>query len=151
MSSTYRNTAPEIATAVSEQTKTIGDVIWELKKELQEFVATRVEMLRSEMSEKLRMIKLAAPTVLVGLLLLVTAWFVFTGFLVCIIAQAFKPSHWAYALSFVLVAALYSIVGGAAAYLGWQQLRATGIKPARTIQVLEQDRIWAQAEVKSQL
>ncbi len=142
---------PGLGPVVTEHARTVGDVISELKEELTDFISTRVAMLRSEMSEKLRMIKLAAPVILVGLLLLVSAWLVFTGFLVVIIAHAFMPSGWAYALSFLIVSALYMIVGGAAAYLGWRQLTATGMKPERTIQVLEEDRIWLQTEAKSQL
>lgn len=122
-----------------------------LKQELGEFISTRVAMLRSETGEKLRTIKLAAPTMVIGFVLLLTAWLLFTAFLVTIIAQVFMPSPWAYTSSFILVTVLYAIVGGSAAYRGWKQLRDTGIKPERTIRVLEQDRIWLQTEAKSQL
>jgi uncharacterized membrane protein YqjE len=131
--------------------KSVADAIAELREDLQEFVTTRVMMLRSELREKLRMIRMAAPTMFIGILLLAFAALLFTGFLVCIIAQVFMPSPWAYSLSFVLVSVLYAVVGGAAAYLGWKQLRATGIKPERTIHVLKQDRVWLQTEAKSQL
>ena len=151
MPSTNVKNMPPIRTVVTEHASTVGEVVSELKQEIKEFVSTRATMLRSEMEEKLRTIKMAAPTLLVGLFVLLTAWFVFTGFLVAIIAQAFMPSPWAYSLSFVIVAALYAIVGGAAAYLGWRQLRATSMKPERTMHVLEQDRIWLQTEAKSQL
>lgn len=136
---------------INGHAKTVPEAIAELKDELKEFISTRVQMLHSEMSEKLRALKLAAPTLLVGVLLLLTAWLVFTGFLVAIIAQAFAPSPWAYTLSFVLVAVLYVIVGGATAYIGWRGLRETGIKPERTIRVLKQDRVWLQTEAKTQL
>jgi VIT1/CCC1 family predicted Fe2+/Mn2+ transporter len=136
---------------INGHAKTVPEAIAELKDELKDFISTRVEMLRSEMSEKLRVVKMAAPALLVGVLLLLTAWLVFTGFLVAIIAQAFAPSPWAYTLSFVLVAVLYAIVGGAAAYTGWRGLRETSVKPERTIRVLEQDRIWLQTEAKTQL
>jgi len=139
------------ARTVPEAINELKQELRQMKEELNEFLGTRVQMLRSEMGEKLRMIRLAAPTMAIGLVLLFTAWLVFTGFLVTIIAQPFMPSPWAYTISFVLVAVLYAIVGGAAAYLGWKQLRATGLKPERTIRVLEQDRIWLQTEAKSQL
>lgn len=151
MSGIHRNPSPEIGTVVSEQAKTIGDVISELKEELQEFIGTRAEMLRSEMGEKLRVIRMAAPVMFIGVLLLISAWLAFTGFLISIIVQAFMPNPWAYTVSFLIVSVLYLIVGGSAAYLGWRQLRATGMKPERTIHVLAQDRVWLQAEVKSQL
>jgi len=139
------------ARTVPEAINELKQELRQMKEELNEFLGTRVQMLRSEMGEKLRMIRLAAPTMAIGLVLLFTAWLVFTGFLVTIIAQPFMPSPWAYTISFVLVAVLYAIVGGAAAYLGWKQLRATGLKPERTIRVLEQDRIWLRTEAKSQL
>jgi Putative Actinobacterial Holin-X, holin superfamily III len=139
-------------------TRTVPDAIAELKLELNrlkedlnEFVTTRAQMLRSEMGEKLRTIKMAAPTMVIGFALLLTAWLLFTGFLVTIIAQVFMPSPWAYTFSFILIAVLYSIVGGAAAYMGWKQLRDTSLKPVRTMRVLEQDRIWLQTEAKTQL
>lgn len=143
---------------INGHSKTVAEAIADLKHELatlqdelKEFVSTRAAMLGSEMGEKLRVIKLAAPVVLIGILLLITAWLLFTGFLVCILAQAFVPNPWAYTLSFVLLAVLYAIVGGATAYVGWKQLRATSVKPERTLRVLEQDRIWLQTEAKSQL
>ncbi|HTV66580.1 MAG TPA: phage holin family protein [Bryocella sp.] len=131
--------------------KTVPEALADLREDLKEFVTTRAMMLRSELREKLRMIRMAAPAMLIGILILAMAGLLFTGFLVCIIAQVFMPSPWAYSLSFILVAVLYAIVGGAASYLGWQQLRATGIRPERTIHVLEQDRVWLQTEAKSQL
>jgi membrane protein implicated in regulation of membrane protease activity len=123
----------------------------DLKEELKEFVTTRMAMLRSELDEKFQSFKMAAPVLSIGILMLGTAWLVFTGFLVCIIAQAFAPSPWDYAISFILVAVLYAIVGGLAAYLAWKQLKQKGVKPERTIRVLQQDRIWLQAEGKSQI
>lgn len=132
-------------------TKPITEVIEELKEELKEFVTTRLAMLRSELNDKLQSFKMAAPVLTIGIALLCTAWLLFTGFLVCIIAQAFAPNPWDYALSFILVTVLYAILGGLSAYLAWQQLKQKGIKPERTIRVLQQDRIWIQAEGKSQL
>lgn len=131
--------------------KSVQETLLDLKDELKDFLSTRVAMLRAEMSEKLRIVKMAAPTLVVGLFLLLTAWFVFTGFLIVIIAQAFMPSPWAYTLSFVLVAVLYAIVGGAAAYMAWRRLKTMSLKPERTIRVLEQDRIWIQREAKTQV
>ena len=131
--------------------KSVQETIADLKEELKDFFSTRVAMLRAEMSDKLRIIKMAAPTLVVGLFLLLTAWFVFTGFLIAIIAQAFMPSPWAYTLSFVIVAVLYAIIGGAAAFMAWRRLKALSLKPERTVRVLEQDRIWIQREAKTQV
>ncbi|HKD85041.1 MAG TPA: phage holin family protein [Terriglobales bacterium] len=132
-------------------TKPITEVIEELKEELKEFVATRLAMLRSELNEKYQSLKTAAPVLSIGIALLGTAWLLFTGFLVTIIAQAFAPNPWNYAISFILVTVVYAVVGGLAAYLAWRQLKQKGVKPERTIRVLQQDRIWLQTEGKSQI
>jgi Putative Actinobacterial Holin-X, holin superfamily III len=138
--------------------KTVPDAIAELKLELnqlkeevKEFVSTRVAMLRAEMGEKLQSVKAAAPMMVVGLLLLITAWLAFTGFLVCIIAQAFPIGQWAYVVSFIIVALIYGAAGGATALFAWKQIKQMGVKPKRTMQVLEQDRIWLQTEARTQL
>ncbi len=132
-------------------TKSVAEIITDLKEELQDFIQTRLAMLQSEAKDKLRSFKMAAPVLLTGMLLLGTCWLLLTGFLVCIIAAAFAPNSWNYTVSFLVVGVLYGIVGWAAAGLAWRQLKTKGVKPERTINVLQQDRAWLQAEGKSQL
>lgn len=136
---------------INGHTKTIAEVIDDLRNELIEFVSTRFEMLEAEFDEKIRSFKMAAPTLAIGLVLLGSAWLLLTGFLVTIIAQAFAPHPWNFTLAFLLVAVLYAIVGGAATFLAWRQLKDKGVKPERTIRVLKQDRMWLQTEAKTQL
>src|SRR5215472_3907247 len=132
-------------------TKPITEVIEELRHELIDFVSTRFAMLEAEFDEKVRSFKMSAPVLVIGLLLLGSAWLAFTGFLVSIIAQAYAPNPWALTLSFLTVTVLYGIVGGAAAYMAWKQLKDKGVKPERTIRVLKQDSVWLQKEAKQQL
>ena len=134
-----------------EKTKTIAEVAEELKDELKEFAGTRLLMLRSELEEKLRSFKLAAPVLGIGALLLGTGWLLLSGFLVCIVAEAFGTNLWSFVVSFLIVGGAYAILGGTAAFLAWQQLKEKGVKPERTIQVLKQDRIWMQTEAKTRL
>lgn len=136
---------------ISESTKTIPEVITELKEELKEFAATRLAMLRSELGNKLQSFKLEAPGILAGFLLVVTGWLVFTAFLVCTIAKAFPSDAWRYPMALLIVAVLYSVAGLVALMFGWQQIKETGMKPERTIRVLKEDQIWLQTEVKTQL
>ena len=131
--------------------KSVAEVIEDLRDELKEFVSTRIEMLRSEVNEKISTLKMNAPVLAIGLVLLLTAWFVLTGFLVCIIAAAFAPNPWAWTVSSLIVGVLYAILGGAAAMMAWRRLTQKGITPERTIKVLKQDGLWLQAEGKTQL
>jgi len=133
------------------QTKTVIEVVQELKDEIIEFVSTRFSMLQAELEEKIRWLKMAVPVLGLGLVLLGTAWLMLTGFLVCIIAQAFAPHPWDWTVSFLIIGVLYAIVGGAAAFMAWSQLKDKGVKPERTINVLKQDTVWLQTEAKTQL
>ena len=147
----YPKSVPDTRTVITEHAKSVGEVVADLKEELQEFANTRLGILRSEMSRKLERIKLATPMLVVGVVMLWTAWLVLTGFLVCIIGEAFSPSRWAYAASFILVAVCYGIVGGVATTIAWKNLKETGLKPERTLRVLQQDRVWLQTEAKTQI
>ena len=138
-------------TMTNGNTRNLAEILSEIKEELKDFIATRVAMLRSELNEKLQSIKMAAPVLLIGVAMLGTAWLLLTGFLVCIVAQAFTPSPWAYVISFVIVGVCYGLLGAAAAFMAWRQLTEKGVKPERTIRVLQQDRLWLQTEGKSQL
>ena len=132
-------------------TKSVADVISDLKTELQEFVSTRITMLRSEIQENIRNLKMAVPVLVIGMVLLWTTWLLFTGFLVAIIGRAFGTNPWAYVVSLLVVAVGYGILGGAAVMMGLKQIKSKGLKPERTIRVLQQDRIWIQEEARTQL
>lgn len=135
---------------INGNTKTVTEVVEELKDEIIEFVSTRFAMLEAEFDEKVQWLKMSVPVLGLGFILLGTAWFLLTGFLVCMIAQAFAPSSWSWAISFLITGVLYATLGGAAAYLAWHQLKDKGVKPERTLRTLKQDTTWLR-EVKTQL
>lgn len=127
------------------------EVVEELRDEFIEFVTTRIEMLEAEFDGRTQAIKMSAPLLGIGMVVLVTAWLLFSGFLVCMIAQAFAPHPWSWALSFLVIAAFYAIVGGAAAYVAMGRLKEKGVKPERTLRVLKQDGLWLQTEAKERI
>lgn len=133
-------------------TKTLAEIVADIKEELKEFVATRIAMLRSEMGRNLGAIKMAAPVLVVGIVLLWTAWLAFSAFLVSVLASAFSGyGKWAWVISFLIVAFTYAIAGGLVTFTAVQRLREKGLKPDRTIRVLQQDKLWLQTEAKTQL
>ena len=107
----------------NRNTKTVTEVVEELKDEAIEFVSTRFAMLEAEFDEKVQWFKMSVPVLGLGAVLLGTAWLLLTAFLVCMIAQAFAPNRWNWAVSFLIIGVLYAIVGGAAAYMAWRQLK----------------------------
>lgn len=131
--------------------RSFAGVVNEVKDELKEFVQTRMAMLKSEMAEKMRTIKTALPMLVAAAVLLGTAFLMFTLCLVALLSVAFygDPFRWFY--SFIIVGVLYCIMGGMAAVFGLKELRAQGIMPRKTIQVLKEDQIWLQHEARTQV
>ncbi len=129
----------------------LGEVLNDLKIELKDFISTRLQMLRSEMSDKLGAIKVGAPSMIVGGVLAGTAFVLFTLAFVFLISMAFEGQPWAYALSFAIVAVIYAIAGTVALSYGWNTIKARGIAPERTMRVLKQDQIWIETEAMTQL
>ncbi len=132
-------------------TKSVAEVLTDLKVELLEFIGTRIAMLHSEMQENFQSLRLALPVLIAGLVLLGTAWLLFTGVLVVVIGIAFEPSPWAYSFSLIIVTIAYLLLGGLMTTRAWKRMAERGITPRRTIHVLQQDKIWIQAETKAQL
>ena len=108
--------------------KPVQEVITDLKEELKEFLNTRFAMLRAEMTEKVNNIRMVAPVLLIGIGLLLTAWFTFTGLAIVVIAHL-VPGPWAYVISFAIVTVAYGAIGASSAMYAWGKLKHTGVKP----------------------
>jgi uncharacterized membrane protein YqjE len=131
--------------------RSFSGVVNEVKDELKEFVQTRITMLKAELGEKMRTFKAAVPMLATAIILLTTAFLLFTLCLVGLISVAFYGNPFRWFLSFVIVAVMYSIIGGMAAVFGLKELRAQGIMPKKTIKVLKEDQIWLQHEARTQV
>ena len=128
--------------------KNIATLLAEMKQELQDFVQTRFAMLKVELQEKVRVLKAAAPLAGIGALLLLTAFLLFTLALVALVFVFLPDNPYRWFLAFLAIAVLWSIVGGIAAYLAIRELQVNGLLPKRTVEVLKEDKIWIQSEVK---
>ena len=131
--------------------RTVAEVLNECKEDLKDFAATRLAMLRGEMRDKLTTLKLALPALLIGALMLLAAFFLFTWGLVSLIAMAMIGKPYAYTVAFFVVFALYALAGGATAAYGIRTLTSQGLTPERTLRVLRDDQIWLQSEARTQL
>lgn len=131
-------------------TKSLPEIVSDLKLELRDFVATRLAMLRSEMTGKLSPVKKAVPAMIAGMALLWVGGLVFTGFLVTAIALAFGTA-WGWAWAFLIVAGAYLLLGAMLAFGAVTKLKKTNLVPERTIRVLKQDDVWLQTEAKTQI
>lgn len=131
--------------------RSVAEVLHETKDELKEFLATRIQMLRSEMEEKIGTWKSAVPFIAIGILLLVAALLLFTAGLVGLVALAFPGQPWAVAVACLIVMAIYMLLGALLVLYGWRKAKEPGLVPERTLNVLKQDQVWLQTEAKTQL
>ena len=134
-----------------ENGRNLAGVVADLKEESKEFVSTRLAMLRSEMNQKISTWKTAAPMIVIGALLLATAWLLLTGAIVAAIYVAFEGNPWAAALALIIVCVAYAILGGISVMFALRSLRETGVAPTRTLRVLKDDQIWISNEARAQL
>jgi uncharacterized membrane protein YqjE len=129
----------------------LAGVLNEVKDELKDFLQTRIVMLKAELGEKMRNFKTSLPMLATAVVFLGTAFLLFTLCLVGLISVAFYGDPFRWFFSFIIVAVLYSIIGGMAAVFGLRDLRAQGIMPRKTIKVLKEDQIWLQHETRTQV
>jgi len=135
----------------NENGRSLASVVAELKDELKDFVRTRVSLMTSEMHDKVAAIKMNLPMLVIGAVLLGTAWLLFTAALVGAIYVAFAGNAFAWAFALVIVGGAYLIFGGIAALFAYRGLTDMGILPKRTIKVLEADRAWLNREARSEV
>lgn len=131
--------------------RTVGNVLADMKEELREFVETRLAMLKTELQEKLQTLKIALPLAVVGVVLLGTAYLLFTLAAVGLVAAFLPDSPYRWGFAFLAIAALWTVLGGIAAYFAKCEFAMKEMMPRKTIEVLKQDKLWIQAEVKTQV
>lgn len=129
--------------------RSLADILSEMKNEFQEFMQTRIELLRAELEEKARLMKAALPLAAVGLLFLTMAFILFSFALVGLVVVAFEGSPYRWFFAFLIVSFLWALFGGIAAMVAQQQVRAKGMVPRKTIHVLTNDKAWLQREAKN--
>jgi len=131
--------------------RSIASVAAELKDELKSFIETRLNMLISELRDKVSAWKTALPMLVIGALMLATCWLLLTGALVAAIYVAFAGNPFAAAISLIIVGVAYGLFGGIAFLFALRGVSDTGLAPKRTIRVLREDRVWLTNEVRSQV
>jgi uncharacterized membrane protein YqjE len=131
--------------------RTVGSILSDTKEELKDFLETRIAMLRTELGEKLDMLKAAAPLAVVGIVFLITAYMLFTLGLVGVIVAFMPENPYRWCIGFFAIAVLWGIVGGICAYMAMREFQAKELMPKRTMQVLKEDKMWLQSEVRSRV
>jgi uncharacterized membrane protein YqjE len=128
--------------------KSVAALFAEMKQELQDFVQTRVTMFKVELQEKVRVVKAAAPLAVIGAVLLLTAYLLFTLALVSLVFAFLPDNAYRWCIAFAAIGVLWLILGSIAGYMAKRELEVKGLLPKRTVEVLKEDKVWIQSEVK---
>lgn len=131
--------------------RTFASILAETRDDLKQFLETRIALLSAELREKMKMIARTAPLAGVALVLLGTAYLLFTLSLVGLVLALLPANPFRWCLAFLAVAVLWMIAGVVAASIAWRRFALKELVPKRTIGVLKNDRVWIQSEVKSQI
>ena len=129
--------------------KSIGVILNETKEELKEFFETRLQILKTEINEKVRTWKMAIPLLLGALALLLACWIVLTFALVALLHAWFLPSPYAWLWAGLIVAAIYLVAGTVIGWMAYSEITSVGVAPTRTMEVLKQDQVWIQNEART--
>src|SRR5262245_60892668 len=77
---------------IYENGRRVADILAEMKAELLEFIRTRTTLLRTELAETMKTIRVAIPLAGVAILLLSTSFLLLTAALVGLVVAAFPNS-----------------------------------------------------------
>jgi uncharacterized membrane protein YqjE len=129
----------------------VAEILTEMKAELVEFVQTRITMLRTELLEKWKILRVAIPLAGVAAMLLSTAFLLLTGALVGLVVAAFPNSIYRWFFACLIVGVFWGIAGSAAGYFAIREFQVRSMIPQRTLKVLKGDKLWIETEVRNRV
>ncbi len=129
--------------------KSLAGLIAETKQEIKEFITTRIGLLKAEFNEKVRTFKYVVPLLLVTAALLLAAWMTLTFALIALLHGLFVPSPYAWLWASLIIGGVYLVLGIGVGWFAYSEIKSVGVAPNRTLQVLKQDQIWLQNEVRT--
>jgi uncharacterized membrane protein len=133
--------------------KPIASSFAELKEDMKSFFQTRVNLLRTELSEKVREWRTPAILLAVAALLLLSSWLALVFSLIAAIHAGIAGSDptgpdYAWLWGGLIVTILLGLIGGLLAIYARVMIKSAGLKPTRTLRVLKQDQEWVQKQAR---
>lgn len=134
---------------VEHHARNLKSIVADALEELKQFLNTRMQMLKSELSETLSAMRIAVPLGLIALGLVWVAFLLITGAAVCIVASAFAGSPYAWFYAFLIVGFAWGVMGLLAGFLAYNEFRSKAVFPKRTVEVLKADKNWIESEART--
>jgi uncharacterized membrane protein YqjE len=129
--------------------RSLTAIFADLKKEFQQFVQTRLAMLKSELQEKLRILKVAVPLAGIAAVLLTTGYVLFTLALVALVTAFFANNPYRWFFAFAIIGCLWTLLAGLVGYLAKREFDVKRLVPTKTLEVLKGDKLWLQNETEN--
>src|SRR5262245_37442485 len=123
------------------EVRQLSEVINQLKSDAKDFVATRVQMLRAEMKNKVTAWKVAVPMLAAAALCGLLAFVLLNFGILSFLAAWFAPDAYRWCYAGLILFGFYAILAAALYGVGRRQLRSEPFAPQRTLRVLKQDQI----------
>jgi len=136
---------------IYENGRRVADILAEMKAELVGFIRTRTTLLRTELAEKWKILRVAIPLAGLAVLLLSTAFLLLTGALVGLVVAAFPHSLYRWFFACLIVGLFWVVVGGGAAYFAVREFQVRSMLPQRTLRILKGDKLWFETEVRNRV
>ena len=131
--------------------RSLAAILGDMKNELLEFAQTRMELFKTELREKLGALKSAAPAVVIGAVLLLTAFLLLSLALVALVAAGFSEGPYRWFFGFLIVGLLWCAGGGMAVYAAKRRVSRQSMVPKKTMSVLNGDKVWLHKEKREAL
>lgn len=129
--------------------RSLGAILADIVQELQDFVNTRIQMVKSELHEALTAVSVALPLGLLALIFVATGFLLLTAAVVVLVASAFAGSAYAWLYAFLIVGVLWMAFAGIAGFFAYNEFRAKVKFPKHTVEVLKADKIWIESEART--
>jgi len=136
---------------IYENGRRVADILAEMKAELVGFIRTRTTLLRTELAEKWKILRVAIPLAGLAVLLLSTAFLLLTGALVGLVVAAFPHSLYRWFFACLIVGLFWVVAGWGAAYFAVREFQVRSMLPQRTLRILKGDKLWFETEVRNRV
>lgn len=126
--------------------KSLASSFAELKEDLKNFLLTRYELLRAELSEKVAAWKGPAVLFAIAGLMLLSSWFALVFSMIAVLHAWIAGTDFGWFWGGLIVTLFLLLAGVAIGAAGYAGVSSAGLKPTRTLRVLKQDQEWVQKQ-----
>jgi Putative Actinobacterial Holin-X, holin superfamily III len=129
--------------------RSLASVLMEIRDDLKVFMQTRAQLLRAEIGEKMRIWKSSAMFLGLAGIFLLTGWFTSVFALIALLNSWIVSGRYGWFFGGVIMSAVLLGLGALFGLAGYRGIKASGVKPTRTLRVLKQDQEWIQKQTKA--